>query len=56
MVRPEPSGPGCETQVTVGPFTIDTAKPVTLSLPTGKLPQIAGMPVIGGKAKIGVRP
>ena len=35
-----------------GPFTIDTTKPVNISLPGGKLPQIAGMPVIGGKAKV----
>jgi hypothetical protein len=121
MVRPQPSGPGCETQVTVGtriawstcfrragdawtsdapvrlagidlepregairltdrgivegnarmllkgggpalagntwvlregPFTLDTTSAGSLSFAPGKLPEIAGMPVIGGKAKI----
>jgi hypothetical protein len=35
-----------------GPFKIDTTKAISLSFPTGKLPQIAGMPVIGAKAKV----
>jgi hypothetical protein len=121
MVRPQPAGPGCETQVTVGtriawstcfrragdawtseapvrlagidlepregairltdrgivegnarmllkgggpalagntfvlregPFKLDTTSAGSLSFAPGKLPEIAGMPVIGGKAKI----
>ncbi len=35
-----------------GPFKLDTTNAGSLSLAPGKLPEIAGMPVIGGKVKL----
>jgi hypothetical protein len=47
-----PALAGREFVLREGPFKLDTTNAASLSFPPGKLPPVAGMPVIGGKAKI----